>query len=381
MLPGIGLTIAVLVTAFSELPAVQSEICTTTVCDTVAEALRVSINSSLKPCDDFFSYVCLGWLKRDRSFGDGKPSIVGTVVRVTEASKIVLKKALYKFARLYRSDIEWAKLRESEVQVTTFFSSCLHSYGANNSASSRSTLRKLFHSVNLEYFDEEPDPKISAFSVLLDVAIRYDLNPLFSLYYKPGVIGFKRLYVPNFFESTSRVSQNLTAFWKPHLMQFAKNTSNDQAIMNKLSAVFEAFEIPLERNKLLRIGRNHYAIKNATKDLFVTYDTSDMQTFELWTKSTKFPWYETMSEHVMNLAKLDKKKHKLLVHTEFYESLANLSNDVDTMQMFKDFIAVELLISQMGKSFNGRAYRTLCAYQKCYQSNIDVDERCTSLVS
>jgi hypothetical protein len=40
----------------------QSDICTTTACQTAGKLIRDSINSSVDPCDDFHTFVCDGWM-------------------------------------------------------------------------------------------------------------------------------------------------------------------------------------------------------------------------------------------------------------------------------------------------------------------------------
>jgi hypothetical protein len=40
----------------------QSDICTTTACQTAGKSIRDSINSSVDPCDDFHAFACGGWM-------------------------------------------------------------------------------------------------------------------------------------------------------------------------------------------------------------------------------------------------------------------------------------------------------------------------------
>jgi predicted metalloendopeptidase len=40
----------------------QSDICTTTACQTAGKLIRDNINSSVDPCDDFYDFACGGWM-------------------------------------------------------------------------------------------------------------------------------------------------------------------------------------------------------------------------------------------------------------------------------------------------------------------------------
>jgi len=40
----------------------QSDICTTTACQTAGKLIRDNVNSSVDPCDDFYAFACGGWM-------------------------------------------------------------------------------------------------------------------------------------------------------------------------------------------------------------------------------------------------------------------------------------------------------------------------------
>ncbi|XP_018493855.1 endothelin-converting enzyme 1-like [Galendromus occidentalis] len=372
MIKKLGFAIGIVLAILNVLTSAEARICTTGVCNAVADAFQASINTSLNPCDDFYSYVCLGWLKKDPNFLGGKFGPTGTIIRVVEANMIILGKALKKMSQKPIS-----MLRDSENQAVAFFSSCIHAHSSGPKISAESTLRRFFHSVRLEYFDEMPNPNVTGFSVLFDLALKYDIDLLFSVDIASDSFRMGRSYTPRLFDPSMRVTGNFSDYWKPILLESAKDTSNDPKILNELSSVFSAAGLSIERSRLLRYGRNHFAVENATKHLFLVRNRRQRRTFAEWKKLTRFPWFKFFNIHVVNLAKINEETHELNFDQEFFDGIAKISSDFETMQIFKDFAAVALLISDFGKAISDSAYRNICAYGKCAKEDIDVDHRCT----
>ncbi|XP_075731412.1 neprilysin-1-like [Rhipicephalus microplus] len=67
-------------------------VCNTEVCKTRAQSLLKSINTSVDPCEDFFSYVCDGWIK-DHPIPDTDSSF-GTFEQTEENMKNELKRII-----------------------------------------------------------------------------------------------------------------------------------------------------------------------------------------------------------------------------------------------------------------------------------------------
>ena len=71
-----------------------TEYCVTPACVTVASSIINAMDTSVDPCDDFYSYSCGGWI-RANPLPDGK-SIWGSFNKLWQENQLVMKNVLGK---------------------------------------------------------------------------------------------------------------------------------------------------------------------------------------------------------------------------------------------------------------------------------------------
>lgn len=153
--------------------ALGQEPCNTTACVEVAEVIDQTVNLSLNPCSDFFTYVCSGWLQTVKEKKSNK--IQEELGTYTSLDKNVVPRILSKFIRRVRDGKENASLdgfRRSELQPINFFLSCLRARENNNWDLTLQTLRNFFHEVDLAFFDEPIPPGGTAFSAIMKLTLQ-----------------------------------------------------------------------------------------------------------------------------------------------------------------------------------------------------------------
>ena len=72
----------------------STEYCVTPACVTVASSIINAMDTSVDPCDDFYSYSCGGWI-RANPLPDGK-SIWGSFNKLWQENQLVMKNVLGK---------------------------------------------------------------------------------------------------------------------------------------------------------------------------------------------------------------------------------------------------------------------------------------------
>jgi hypothetical protein len=71
---------------------ISSDICNTTSCQTAGKLIRDAINTSVDPCDDFYSFACGGWMAT-HTIPKDKP-IYGNYYTLSETLQQSIKKEL-----------------------------------------------------------------------------------------------------------------------------------------------------------------------------------------------------------------------------------------------------------------------------------------------
>lgn len=84
-------------------------------CIHIASTILEAMNSSIDPCDDFYSYACDGWIKNN-PIPDGKSSW-GTFMKLEQQNQQVIKKVLEQPIETFKS--------KAEQKAKMYYESCL----------------------------------------------------------------------------------------------------------------------------------------------------------------------------------------------------------------------------------------------------------------
>ncbi|XP_018494339.1 neprilysin-3-like [Galendromus occidentalis] len=353
----------------------SEEVCETESCQAIAEGYRLNGSESVEPCDDFFSYVCENWIKSHPWF-EGTESLrnvrISTQQRLSEVIEVVLSKRLKNLQKRFPS------LRESEVQALKFYTSCVRSQETPNMDMLLTTLRRFFHDVGLDFFDEDlSGTSPTAFSVLLALSIKYGISPIFKVIVDHESITLTRSSPPRADDHATFEHSDMETFWKIQLLEyFVKDDKYDIRIVNLLGSMFNALQIQLDSVSLMRIGRNYFAIKKAIKSLFNIRMLSYDRTLAEWETLSAVPWMNYLNSHMDSAARVQG-KHRLKMDSAYFELIVTITTDPQLTTIFKDFIAVHLLISEFGELIGEISHRSFCSFMlSCWDLHKKVEHRC-----
>lgn len=354
--------------------------CSSASCEAVADVYNGILESRVKPCDDFFTFVCSKWLQSVKKRESREPTQITTLGLIDEISTIILTKEIKHVQRQLRGEDSTAqktKIRDSDTQTVAFFESCLRAQQSTSKERSVRTLRKFYREVGIPFFDEKPNPKKSAFSALMKLALQFDINPIFMVVISKGIFfldpsGYIRKGVLN--ESTT----DLALQWGSQLHTKSLDTRRDHEIIFKYAAFFDALNIHLNNGTMLRIGRNFYAVQHGIRNVFKQSDDFEYPKLSRWSADLNSTYFDLFQKHMGTVGVL-KKDCFLSVVRPFFETLVVLTRNETLSTIFHDFLALFIARSDLGKSVIGTTHCTLLG--KC-DSKIDFDptKYCTKLV-
>lgn len=279
---------------------------------------------------------------------------------------------------------EWSnssnkKMRDSEIQPTMFFTSCVHSLRKPNWEMNLLSLRKFYHDIELPFFDEAIDPTKSVLSVLMHLAIRFDINPIFRVEFREGLFELRKSYAA--YPHKRKVPQtvpDMVARWKGKILELVRNNSNELQIIMTFRSIFEVFRIEVDEDILLRVGRNYHVIQKAMLGALLQANEFETFSFDRWSRALNSTYFDFFDRHMGNLAIL-KKNHQLKLVPSFFEPLALITADSACSKIFIDFLVMYIIQHEFVELIG----RTGCAHL----DNCDKEEfwksvkLCAALVS
>lgn len=323
----------------------QDNVCRSQVCKEVAAVFDQTVSQSVKPCQDFFTYVCSGWMENVKKNLGSKPGKkrLGTLDAMTYEvrSRVILKELL----RLRSKADE--KLRDSELQPVTFFKSCLRSIRKTDQDLNTMTLRKFFHEVGLPFFDEKLDTnddcaKKSPLASLLKLALQFGVYPLFRLYLKDNQINvFKEDYTSRDADIWNETPKEVARDWKFFLRR-SLTQANDSYILVTLGALLDAYNIRAPEKDILTWGQNYEAVMKGYKEKFYQFKNFTSQPLSALSESASSTYFDLLDQHTGNLLPLEE-HHRIAFYPSYFEPMLISLRDKDLAPMYTDFIRVYLL--------------------------------------
>lgn len=363
------MVLCALLTVFPNTVGAQDNVCRSKVCRVIAEVYENTVNQSLNPCDDFYTYVCAGWMDtvREKLGSDTRPQNPSTLGALEEGVfSAVLTGELRRLRGNLRGENSSAVgVRDSEMQPLMFFKSCRRAFKKNDWDLNSMTLRKFFHEVDLPFFDEEPyvDDECTQktpLAVLLKLALQFGISPLFTLHLSETEIFISKT------DSLSREafpvygsSDKIAERWKDALSEESRDTTHDPQLLTELGAILDAFRIRARKDDVLRWGRNYQAVKNCYANVFNQY-SNDLESYRLGNMSAyaNSSYYDLLDQHTGNILQLDE-NHVITFTVHFFEPMMILTGDKGFSQIFTDYIRIHLLRNE----FVAPIGRTGCALQ------------------
>lgn len=325
-----------------------SVVCVSEVCKTVAAIYDRTMSRKIKPCHDFFTFMCGGWLgkawkKYNRST---VPMIRGTQQRLSEASDVILVAQLNRLLRRL-DDAALGNIRDSELQSAHFYQSCLISGEEGDWELTTETLRKFFNEVDLPFFDQERTSEVvdgqrpTVLLTLLKLALQFGIEPIFKIDFGETSLTLSK--------SSHLDTENATLFppyiaklWKSELIDRSKSHSNDIVIRTLHASVFDAYRIHVTEGQLLRIGRNFEAVKWMFRNSFNQSTSFEDFNFNAYSEILQISYYDLFEKAVANLAGLVK-WFKFKMVPSFFQPLIILTTDAEVYQIFDDFLGFWIL--------------------------------------
>lgn len=329
----------------------QDSTCRSEVCKLVAEVIDQTVNDTLEPCDDYFTYVCSGWMEKVKKILEpkNKPMLVGPLdsIQLEVVPRFVLRelKRLRKLANATKNN-----LRESEMQPAMFFKSCLRSIRKTNWEFNIITLRKFFHEVDLPFFDETADTKDnctdkSPLTTLMKLALKFAIYPLFRIKLAAREINVDktefRKEVP---DHSNRTAQERADDWTATLRDDIQFDELDTFIYAELGALLDAYHIRAPSSAIIRWGRNYEAVlKNyENEDGFSQYTNRTSYLLGQRAKVVDSTYLELLDQHTGNLAHLEG-NHTISFAPSFFEPIIIMLTDKALAPIFTDYIRIYLL--------------------------------------
>lgn len=338
------------------------ETCNSTICREVADVYDKTVNTSVNPCTNFFEYVCSGWWQNVVRKLSNSTTWAGaaTFKLLDDAVPNILSKNLKAIRDFARANGSYRGFRESEVQPTLFFRSCLRAIRKSNWEQNILTLREFFHKVDLPFFDEPIDPKKTAFASLMKLALLFGVTPIFEVDVSDNIFRVSRTV-----EALNRPKKNLlptdqATVWKQEIFNLSQVQELDQEIWTEVFPTLEAFHIRLSKRNILRMGRNLIAVDILVEHFMYQGEKFETVPFETWSEILQSTYFDLFDGHMGNLAKLTKDRNLTMV-PDFFKSIVLLTRDPEMTPVFIDYLRWHLLTVE----FKHLIRRTKCVFLKC----------------
>lgn len=357
------ISLCALLTMFSMVGRAQDNICQSEVCKEVAAVYDQTVNQSVKPCQDFFTHVCSGWMENIRENLGSQPGLrsTGTLDRLVD--EVIPRIVSGELRRLRKSAAE--KLRDSEIQPVMFFKSCVRSIKKTNWDFNTITLRKFFHEVGLPFFDEIPIcTDKSPLTTLLKLAIQFGIYPLFKVDLKGERIKiYKEAHIEKEIND-NKSPEDVARDWKSVLQKDIITEAQELDILTKLGALFDAYKIRARKKVLLRWGWNYQAVTTSYEDFFHQSTDVTVHRLSTWSKRANSTYFDLLDQHMGNLVQL-KGDHEIVFYPSYFEPMLIALRDEDLAPIFIDFIRVYLLKEALPNLIE----RTRCGLQggECFK--------------
>lgn len=358
--------------------AENQKTCNSEVCKIVAKIYDDTLSRTVSPCTDFFTYVCSGWFQKVENKSSLKSELVfaGTDESLSEATTHILLKQLER-VRNEAGKAPVGKFRKSEVQAAMFFKSCLRSRRKPNWDRNLETLRRFFEEVGLPFFGQPADTRNTPFSVMMKLALQFDIKPLFKTTVQEKQVWLRKTRGGYKHRRFGIPLEAVVGEWRRSLNRFSRNTTNDAKILINFGPILETLAVRFRKQELITWGRNFYAVDDCRKRVFEQFADYENVSFGTYSDVLNSTYFDLFNPHMGNLANLQK-KHFLSVATQFFEVLVIVTTDVDFAEMFYDYIRLYLV----GTEFIQHIGRTGCAIRKGCKVSAEVTDLkyCAELV-
>lgn len=236
-------------------------------CQALAGVYDRTVDESVDPCEDFFSYVCSGWLKNVARVHAHSSRLAdfGTRNLGEFASREIVQKELDRLTRVLKNATA-DRIRNSETQAAHLYRSCLDSIDGEDWELNVRTLRTFFNEVGLPFFGGERTVEMisgqasTVLSTLLMLALQFGMEPIFTIDFRPGYLWLQRRGALSSGPPSDESPTEIAAKWKAQLLEQSRNDSLDAVILSAHASVLAAHHIRLEKTAILRIGRNYEAV-------------------------------------------------------------------------------------------------------------------------
>lgn len=370
------IVLCLLLAMFPILGRTQDDKCRTKVCEEVAAVYDQTVNRSVKPCQDFYTHVCSGWMENVRKKLGSKRGRkrIGTINALLD--DVIPRVVLRELKRLRNKTVE--KSRDSEIQPVMFFNSCLRSMKKTNWDFNARTLRKFFYEVDLPFFDEKinytnddtdcPDyPMKSPLTALLKLSIQFGISPLFKVYLKNKQINiYKERHFSNERDIANEKPEDLAESWTSflHMYTDVDSDESDPYIAVTMGALFEAYNIKAPREDVLRWGRHYEAVKYGYEQFFSQFNNVTYHRLSEWSNTANSTYLDLLDPHMGNLVQLED-DHVIVFYPSYFDPMLIMLRDRKIAAILIDFIRVHLLIEAVPDLIE----RTRCGLQgkECFE--------------
>lgn len=384
-----SMVLCALLTMFPDAAETRNNTCQSKVCKAVAEVLDRTVNQSVKPCDDFYTHVCAGWMdtvRKKLSNVTGKVRRLATTVGEEKIfPALLLRELKRRLPKVLAANSSTEHIRDSEMQPVLFFKSCLRSNRENNWDFNTRTLRKFFHEVDLPFFDEKPFIQNNCthrtpLTSLLKLALKFGISPVFLLEFSQTRISVWKTSFRSYEQAgTKEESKVIAKRWRKLLLYKTRGTVDESKVVTEFGAVFEAFHIRVSTEDLLEWGRNYQAVQICYETVFKQLGgdrTSDR--LNKWSKYVNSTYFDLLDQNTGNIAQFNEDQ-QIAFTTHFFEPLLILTTDPSLFHIFTDYIRLYLLRYELSAPIG----KTACGLlgENCTRSEEDTLRYCGRLVS
>ena len=363
-------------------PALRSrEVCGTASCGNATDVYDESLSKKWKPCEDFFSYVCEGWLEKVyKKYDRAKSKVwVGTRSTGEDVVKEIFKNRAIRFMNRL-NETSWTDILDSDIQAAQFFESCLHAHEKKYWELSIQTLRRFFHEIDLPFFDEVAEPGQVPLTALMRLALQYDFKLIIEINFRGFLVDVRKTKpYPTATDKPPTAPKVTAEKWRKILLNLSEDTSSDKTFQVEIAPLLADFQIHVPESTLIRLGRNYLAVKKSIKDHFLVKPSSTEIPFSLHSEALGSTYSDFFKEHLDNIPRMETfEKFKLVLDRFYFEPLVMVTRDPSLSQIFSDFLGIELLKTDF---FQQLVHRTDCLNKSCdVISYLNTEEYCTDLV-
>ncbi|XP_064481480.1 uncharacterized protein LOC135394595 [Ornithodoros turicata] len=310
----------------------EDELCLNNSCKTASSYVRASINTSLNPCDNFYDYVCQGWMKNFQNDIDSATSMLTFP--------------------LYFNSSDNASGNVAKALRT--LKHCQDAFGAVDDSSADDLLQFLHNNLNLLWPQRTEGGPQAVIDLVVYLQMTYDISPFFDMLFSSGM---------------AQLTIDVNRRYRPWYTHYSRTRGKEfrKALITKVVASMSTTPYPNLVANIIAVEDSISSIDSNVDDTFQTLKVRVLAHSEF-----NHTW--PLVSAIWRLCKsrqrriLLKRTRALLIATEKLESLLTLLQDASMTEAILDFIGW-ITVEILGRRLSPTVRRAI--QQTCTEFKVD----------